>query len=439
MIRPRRNPRIVLLALIPVLCLVAVGVYYLPPVHERLAWRVDNLVAEIKYAINPPEEVVFVPQGQVASTPVGTLNFPTPIPSATPTASPTATITQPGPTLPPAPTDPPTPTPTSIPAQVRLVGVRHEYQKWNNCGPATLSMALSFWGWPGDQLEAAAFLKPNDRDKNVMPYEMESFVDQLPDLEALVRVGGDLDLLRRLLAAGFPVVVEKGFEGETFDGWMGHYGLITGYDDAQASFWVFDSYVGPSTDFLIPYAEVLYHWQAFNDIYLVIYPPEREAEVLAILGPQADEIENYRYAAQKASDEIYTSTGRDQYFAWFNRATNLVQLQDYAGAADAYDQAFALYPSIPEEQRPWRMFWYQTGPYFAYFYTGRYYDVINLATTTLTAANEPALEESFYWRAMAKLALGDTDGAIADFRTSLEWHPGFEPSTYQLGLLGVTP
>lgn len=437
--QPRRKPKIYLLALIPVLCLLGVGVYYLPPVHQRLAWRLDNLLAEIKYALNPPEEVVFVPQGQVASTPVASLALPTLAPSPTPTTTPTATLTQPGPTFTPLPTETPTPTPTAIPAQVRLGGVRHEYQKWNNCGPATLSMALSFWGWPGDQIEAAAFLKPNDRDKNVMPYEMESFVDQLPDLEALVRVGGDLDLLRRLVAAGFPVVVEKGFEGEGFDGWMGHYGVITGYDDALASFWVFDSYIGPATDFLIPYADVLANWRAFNYIYLVIYPPDREAEVLAILGPQADETENYRYAAQKASDEIFASSGREQYFAWYNRGTNLMLLQDYAGAAEAYDQAFALYPSIPEEQRPWRMFWYQTGPYFAYFYTGRYYDVINLATTTLTAANEPALEESFYWRGMAELALGDTNSAITDFHTSLEWHPGFEPALYQLGLLGVAP
>ena len=30
-----------------------------------------------------------------------------------------------------------------------------------------------------------------------------------------------------------------------------------------------------------------------------------------------------------------------------------------------------------------RMMWYQTGPYFAYYYSARYQDVINLANTTL--------------------------------------------------------
>jgi hypothetical protein len=110
---------------------------------------------------------------------------------------------------------------------------------------------------------------------------------------------------------------------------------------------------------------VLFHWQALITPYLVIYPAERSRGV-AVLGPQWDETANLQYAAQKASDEIYSLSGRQQYFAWFNRGSNLVWLQDYAGAAAAYDEAFALYPSIPEDERPWRMLWYQTGPYFAY-------------------------------------------------------------------------
>ena len=298
-------------------------------------------------------------------------------------------------------------------------------------------MALSFWKWPGNQLDTAAYMKPNPRDKNVMPYEMEAFVEENTDLQAIVRVGGDLALIKQFIAAGFPVIVEKGFEGPNFDGWMGHYEVVNGYDDARGRFTVQDSYI--MANLPIPYEDMEKNWRAFNNTYIVIYPPDREAEVLAILGPQADETTNYQSAAQKASDEIYSLTGRDQYFAWYNRGTNLVHLQDYAGAANAYDEAFNLYQTIPEKERPWRMLWYQTGPYFAYYYSGRTYDVLGLADTTLTTANEPAIEESWYWRAMAKAALGDIDGAIADYRTSLEWHPEFAPTLTQLQLLGVEP
>ena len=85
------------------------------------------------------------------------------------------------------------------------------------------------------------------------------------------------------------------------------------------------------------------------------------------------------------------------------------------------------------------MLWYQTGPYWAYYYSGRYTDVINLATTTLDAMSEPVLEESYYWRALTREALGEVTGASEDLQTSLEYHPGFEPSLSQLARLGVTP
>jgi tetratricopeptide (TPR) repeat protein len=160
---------------------------------------------------------------------------------------------------------------------------------------------------------------------------------------------------------------------------------------------------------------------------------------MTLLGQRWDEAVSAQIAAEKASQEIYSLSGSAQFFAWFNRGSSLVLLQDYGGAAAAYDEAFAVYPSIPESERPWRMMWYQTGPYFAYFYSGRYYDVLDLATRTLNNMSKPTLEESFYWRGMAKAALGDTAGAIEDFRASLKWHPNFAPSLYQLQLLGAEP
>jgi tetratricopeptide (TPR) repeat protein len=82
--------------------------------------------------------------------------------------------------------------------------------------------------------------------------------------------------------------------------------------------------------------------------------------------------------------------------------------------------------------------WYQTGPYWAYFYSGRYYDTLYLADGTLNAMQgDQNLEESYYWRAMARQALGDTQSAIQDFSSALQYHPGFEPAIYQLQLLGV--
>jgi tetratricopeptide (TPR) repeat protein len=201
------------------------------------------------------------------------------------------------------------------------------------------------------------------------------------------------------------------------------------------TFVIQDSYYGP--DQLIKYEELNRYWRAFNFAYLVIYPDWYKIEVMNLIEPRSDNNDRYLYAAEKASEEINKLSGRDQFFAWFNRGSSLVALEDYYEAAVAYDQAFKLYPTIPEKERPWRMLWYQTGPYQAYYYTGRYQDVINLASTTLNAMSEPVLEESYYWRARALLALGGRDDAIKDLLTSLKYHPGFSPSLSLLQELDV--
>jgi tetratricopeptide (TPR) repeat protein len=410
------------------LSLLASFTYQLPFVQDHLAWRVSELRARIKYALSPPGEAVFTPNPTLAAMVQATISALTPTPTATPTPGPTAT-----PTLTATPTD----VPTTIPASVQLKGVHHEYQKWNNCGPANLSMALSFWGWQGDQRPIAAYVKPDPRDKNVMPYELVDYVNSQTGLRAIYRVGGNLDLLKSLLAAGFPVIIEKGFEGPGFDGWMGHYEVLTGYDDARSRFTAQDSYIMP--DLPVSYHDVEVYWRAFNYTFIVVYPPEREQALFAVLGPLADEETSYRVAAQKASDEIYATTDRDQFFAWFNRGSSLVLLRDYEGAAQAYDAAFKLYATLDPSTRPWRMLWYQTGPYFAYYYSGRYLDVLNLTTQTLSNMSEPILEESYYWRALARQALGDTAGAIDDLRTSLTYHAGFAPSVAELQAMGINP
>lgn len=432
--RPIPSVLVVIFAII--LCgLLGSLLYNVPFVQDRVAWRISELRARIKYAISPPEEAVFTPNPTVAAIVQATLEAYTPTPTAvTPSSNPEM-----GPSLTPTLSPTPTLTATPIPESVELNGIVHEYQKWNNCGPANLSMALSYWDWPGDQRDTAAYLKPNQRDKNVMPYEMAAFVEQTTELKAVVRVGGNLDLLKQLIAAGFPVLVEKGFEGSGFSGWMGHYEVLNAYDDTRARFTAQDSYI--MADLPVSYADLETYWQHFNYTYIIIYPPQDESRVEGILGPHVDETYNLQYAAQKASDEIFSTSGRQQFFAWFNRATNLMRLQDYAGAAQAYDAAYQVYADLNPDavNVPWRIVWYNTGPYWAYFYTGRYYDVINLATTTLNAMSEQVLEESFYWRGMAKEALGDVTGAIEDYRMAAKVHPNWEPALLQLDRLGAVP
>ena len=432
----------VYLLILPVMLLVGLLVYNIPFVHDRLAWRVDNLRVQIQYALNPPEEAVFVPEAAVEAIVNATLTALAP--TATSTQTPTPTATLPGPTDTPMPTATPTLIPTPLPTAVSLEGVQYEDQhnRYNYCGPANLSMALTFWGWEGDRDDVGDAVKTNTDDKNVMPYELQDFV-LTQGYGMLIRLGGEISLLQRLVAAGFPVLAEKGYY--TYDmtgryGWLGHYQFVTGYDQSKGVLVVQDTYIEDGENHEFTYADFTGGWRAFDYLFAVVYPLDQEAQVLALLGDWADADWAARHALELARAEVQTLTGIDQYFAAFNIGTSHVTLREYVDAAYAYDYAFQLYAAMGDDAlRPYRMLWYQTGPYFAYYYSGRFQDVIDLANVTFDTIGDDVLEESWHWRGMGRLALGDKDGAIADFREAVRLHPGFAASAYQLELLGVAP
>jgi tetratricopeptide (TPR) repeat protein len=436
--------------------LALVGIYNIPFVNVRLVWRIDSLRAKIMEIVNPPEEQVFVPAVEARQpTPTGGL-LPTPQVTVIEQETPTPTQV--------LPTAPPTITPTPLPGRVDLKGSKFyvdQKNRWNYCGPANLTMALKFWGWKGDRDDVAKVVKPGfidpnkdfisrgRLDLNVMPYEMADFVASETEYSALVRHGGDIDVIRALLAAGFPSIIEKGYYERDTQGkrtWMGHYLFVTGYDDSEKAFIVQDAYYldgeSPRKNILVKYADFIEGWRAFNYLFMVVYPRERENEVYNTLGPWGDPGWAHTRSLETANSEVNSLQGIDLFFAWFNKGTGHVQLLQYNEAASAYDRAFTIYAGLGTDNnvRPYRMVWYQTGPYWAYFYTGRYQDVVNLANVTLsTPSTGPTLEESLYWRAMAEFALGDSAAAFADMRETVRLNPSFSPGLAKLQEWGVKP
>src|SRR5690606_27417894 len=115
-----------------------------------------------------------------------------PEPTAQPAVVPAATFT---PTLAAAPAEIlPTATPTPIHqapgAAVTLTGFDYIRQTWNNCGPATLAMHLSYFGSDLNQATIGAVLRPYQDDKNVNPVELAEYARE-QGYHALVRVNGD--------------------------------------------------------------------------------------------------------------------------------------------------------------------------------------------------------------------------------------------------------
>ena len=406
------------LVIIVVLALVAVAALQIPAINVQAR----NLYSRIYYRLNPPTENTFGPsqQGTISADVLATLTAMAP----TATPEPTATDSQPTSEA----TEMPTSTPIPIPASFALEGMGLEYQTMNNCGPANLSMDVTYWGWSTNQHITEDALKTHKDDRNVMLGEMLNFVEANTGLKGQLRYGGDMEMVKRLLSAGFPVLLERGHTDEE-DGWMGHYSIVTAYDDSTQTVQIPDTLLGMMS---MTYADLERDWWHFDGIYLVIYPAEKAQEVFALLGEDADPAQNLQNTLTKAEARLQQVSGQDLFFALYSKGSVLVEMGDYLNAAQSYDQAFAIYNGLDYGLRPWRITWYQVGPYLAYYYSGRYQDAFNLAEQTINNSSFPSLPETWYWGGQSALMLGDKAEAARYFRKALEFYPGWDQATQGL-------
>ncbi len=430
------------------LILAAIFALLIPSILRAIPSRYVALMPEPIQALGVREHVAALPTPQATADISGFLsvqpaaqatNFPALAPvlvtteetTIEPTEQPAAATA----TASPAPSL----TPIAVPPSARLKSVRHQFQSWNNCGPATLAMGLSFFEIYLLQSTTAAFLKPNPEDRNVSPYEMVDYIEQNTDLKAIERGNGNLDIIRRLLANNIPVIIETGIDPPGQYSWMewyGHYYLIVAYSDQQERVWVYDSWLGSginenSEPFVTPegksisYREMDRYWRDFNRSYVAIYRPEQEALLREIIGDQMNDGVMWQASLDRNLEEIRAET--ENAFLWFNLGTAYNGLGDFEKAATAFDRAREL-------GLPWRMLWYQFGPYEAYLETGRFQDVIDLADATLY--QRPYFEESFYYRGLAYQARGDPRRASQDFNRAADFNPRFSRAIEALASLG---
>ena len=418
---------------------ILIAGYAFPPINKRLSWRVDAAMTAFRRVINP---VGALPTA--ASPPENnTAGLATPVawttPAVTATATKTVQVQKPEPTVEIPPTS--TPSPTLVPTQIadRFLLPPPEYklgdaQDWNNCGPATLALYLRFYGWEGDQYTISDEIKPIRADRNVNVDDLTLYVTQnISWLRAEYRVGGNVELLKNLIAAGIPVLIEESFVleegaqgvmGASDDRWTGHYLLLTGYDNDLKTFFAQDTYRGPNQ--AVSYKDLDVNWKSFNRVYVMVFPPDRLETVTSLLGEDWD-IENNRLNALKTAREEAAQDPSDA-FAWFNVGSNLTYFEKYSDAAKAYDQAREI--GLPQ-----RMLRYQFGPFLAYFHSGRIDELYTLAEYALkVTANS---EEALLWQGWALYRQGEKQKALESFQKALEARPGYGDAEYAINFVNA--
>lgn len=371
---------------------------------------------------------------------------PPPPPSATPIqpvadAEPTATAAPPTPT----PTFTPSPTPEPLPEQVMLEGLVTIQQGFNNCGPANMAIALQYWGDETTQMQAAGYLKPNEEDRNVSPWQINEYVNEFTTLKSTAHASGTMDLLKRLIAAGFPVVIEKGYEPQQgAEGWYGHYLTVYGYDDEKEEFYSRDTYLGPfdGRPRVDGYDEFMKWWQHFYYTFYVIYPSYEEQKVRQII---PDVLENeytmWQHTAEIARQEL--DEDPNNVFTWFNLGVALTRMGQVASAettpdfqegdnARYYEEATEAFDRAREIGLPPRTLYYEHRPFMAYYRTGRIQDVLDLTAAMLETPGGRWVEEIYWYRGHGLAATGDLLGAKEAYEKALEVNANFSPAEISL-------
>lgn len=338
------------------------------------------------------------------------------VPSATPEPEPTVT-----------------PTAEPLPAQASLEGLNVIKQGFNNCGPANLTIILNFWGNETTQADAAAYLKPNREDRNVSPWQIEEYVNDFTELRALARSGGDMEMIKRFIAAGLPVVIEKGYEPNSTEGWYGHYLTVYGYDDTLQEVYTRDTNSGPfdGSPRVDSYEEFVYWWQQFNYTFYVVYPPEQEALVQAIIPGQLLEARSmWEYTSQLATQEI--AADPNNVFALFNLGVSQTRLGELTGEAAHYERGAVAFDQARAIGLPPRTLYYEHRPFMAYWKIGRLGDVLELADAMLATTGGRFVEEIYWFQGHALAAQGNLVGARDAYMNALEVNSNFHPAQQSL-------
>jgi hypothetical protein len=306
----------------------------------------------------------------------------------------------------------PTATPDGLPASKLLPLPTFDYQHLNNCGPCTTMMVMSMFGIETSQDRVADDMRPNKGDKNVDATEIAAYLAH-NGLRSRVMVGADNLRLRRLIAAGIPVIVEQLLhDGDD----ISHFRLVRGYNQAKSIFITGDSYYAPTYN--VTYTAFERWSRMFNHRYVPVWRPDQEATVKAILGDDWDPTAMYTHARDAALKAV-ASSPKDSAW-WLALGHSQFGLGNWADANRSYEKSVAL-GGVTK-----RVLWYQWWPVTALNRAGRYTDAIAAADGAIASAKVYA--EMRYERAFALHALGRDDEAKAELQHAISDDTNYAPA-----------
>ena len=226
--------------------------------------------------------------------------------------------------------------PKAAPASMAFDEMKHVWQSLNNCGPASVVMALSTLGVDVSQEFARVPLRGTNVLSGMGPQKVDGWVNANFGLRSVWRNNGTNDLMRRLVANGFAPMVTQWLRDPTISR-IAHWRTVRGYDDDLGVFYVNDPMLGANVP--LSYDWFNANWQPFSYRWMVLYQPADAARVQRIVGPDWTEIgmRDRFYARAKADAHAQETSS-----AWLAYGEAAYQDGWFAEAVAAFERGMQL-------------------------------------------------------------------------------------------------
>ncbi|MFN8470791.1 MAG: C39 family peptidase [Anaerolineae bacterium] len=307
--------------------------------------------------------------------------------------------------------------PSSIPPQYYLPA-HHFWQSRNNCGPTSVAMAASVFGVTVDPEDARRVLRPEPESIGMDPIRVPGYVQSL-GLAARPRVNGDLDTLRRLIAADVPVIV---LQWLTLSQSVDHYRLVVGYDTQAHVLLINDSTYGAYLR--VPEDEFLALWTPGGRQYIPVYRAQQSDRVAEIVGADWEDTSMYRRAFDAALKDLQQAPNDP--WAWLRLGTYAYFLDNPRTAITCWRTAWDL--GLPEADVviPGRLA-------LAELDLSEYTSALAYGQMGLTRS--PSAAGLYYVIGRAYAGMGAASQAGDSFRRALQLEPSFSPAKSGLEML----
>lgn len=309
----------------------------------------------------------------------------------------------------------PTPSRSPIPDTHVIPQKLHIFQSFNNCGPATLSMAMSYMGIEKDQDDLGLILRPyqvpggDNDDKSVTLQEVADQAEEY-GLISYLRPDGDIEKLHEFISNDIPVVARTWTK---LNEDIGHFRIVRGYDTNARTILQDDSLQGKN----LTYSEndFLELWRTFNYEYLVIVSPEKKEIVEDILGEELDETTAWRNALTRLEKEI--TEDPDNWHLTFALSRVYYNLGEYEKSIEAFEKV--------EDRLSFRTLWYQIEPIKSYYELGVYSRVFEITDRVLNNQNR-AFSELYILRGKSYQKQGQNELARAEFEKAVQYNSNLQ-------------